>query len=133
MNNQPNKKPGVSIQEIENFAKRYRLEVFYCIAFILAAAFSFFLFGTGWSIFATALGALLGVCFPMKVEQATAGIFRFVFKQERTTQMILGAVGWVFAIFLPPLVFFLLGLIGGRGCYATSYPPRSQSKDSTSG
>jgi hypothetical protein len=41
-------------------------------------------------------------------------MFGFVARQERVTQMVLAAVMLVFAIFLPFIVFILLGLHGGK-------------------
>src|SRR5579863_1602645 len=107
-------KEGVSVKEIEEFTKKHRFEVFFCLAFILACFFSFVMWGPGWSIFAAALGAILGVLLPEKIAHMSKSILQFVFKQEQTTQLILGIVLLILAIFIPPLCFLLLGLHGGK-------------------
>lgn len=107
-------KEGVSVKEIEAFAKKHRFEVFFCLAFILACFFSFVLWGPGWSIIAAAVGAIIGVLLSGKMMHFSKMIFSFVFKQEKTVQLVLGIVGLILAIFIPPLYFLLLGLHGGK-------------------
>lgn len=106
-------KEGVSVQEIENFAKKYKFQLFFCLAFVLACFFSYVFFGTGWSLFLGALGGVLGVVFPAYAEKFAMSAFRFVGKQEKITQIVLGVVTLVLAVFLPFLIFLLLGLMGG--------------------
>jgi hypothetical protein len=107
-------KEGVSVKEIEAFAKKHRFEVFFCLAFILACFFTFILWGPGWSIIAAAVGAIIGILLAEKVTHFSKMIFSFVFKQEQTIQLVLGIVGLILAIFIPPLYFLLLGLHGGK-------------------
>ena len=108
-------KKGVSVKEIEEFTKKHRYEVFFCALFVLACIFGLVgHFGRGWSIFFSMGGAIAGVVFPSKVESFVTMIFRFIFKQEKTIQLVLGAVVLLLAIFLPFLVFLVLGLVGGR-------------------
>ena len=107
-------KEGVSVKEIEAFVKNHRLEVFFCLAFILACFFTFVLWGPGWSIIAAAVGAIIGILLSGKVANFSKMIFSFVFKQEMTIQLVLGIVGLILAIFIPPLYFLLLGLHGGK-------------------
>ncbi len=113
-------KEGVSIKEIEGFGKKYRFEIFFLAYFILASFFTFLFFGASWSIYLAGLGGILGVFLPRKLEKASQACFRFVFKQERITQIILGIVGVIVSIFLPPLIFFMLGLMGGFGVFTTA-------------
>ncbi len=109
------KKEGVSVKEIEQFAKKYKIEVFFGLSFIIACLFSFVFFGTGLAIIFATVGGVLGTIFPVKVEAITKKAFHFVFKQEPTTQLILGIVKLIISIFLPPLIFLSLGLQGGVG------------------
>src|ERR1700733_3555645 len=110
-------KEGMSVKEISSFTKKHRLEVFFCLAFLLACFFSFVMFGTGWAIIAAAVGAILGVLLSGKVMHLFKTIFHFIFKQEQTTQIILGVFLLIIAIFLPPLYFLLLGLSGGNDLF----------------
>jgi hypothetical protein len=107
-------KEGVSVKEIESFAKKYRFEVFFCLIFILACIFTFVLWGPAWSIVLATIGAVIGVLLSEKVAQFSKVIFSFIFKQDKTVQIVLGVVGLILAIFIPPLYFFLLGLHGGK-------------------
>lgn len=113
-------KEGISVQEIENFTKKYRFEVFFCLAFILASFFSFIFFGPAWSIYLAGLGGILGMWLPAKIEKMCNSVLKFIFKQEKVTQIVLGIVGWILSIFLPPLVFLFLGLMGGKDIHLQS-------------
>ena len=110
-------KEGVSVKEIEEFAKKHSFEVFFCLAFVLACFFTFVMWGAGWSIVATAVGGILGILLSHKIAHFSKMIFNFVFKQEKTTQLVLGIVCLVLAIFIPPLIFLLIGLHGGKDLY----------------
>lgn len=107
-------KQGMSVRELESFAKKHRFEVFFCLTFILSCFFSFVMFGPGWAIIVATIGALIGVLLADKIANTSKSLFRFVFKQEQTTQLILGIVGLIIAIFLPPVFFLILGLHGGK-------------------
>ncbi len=108
-------KKGVSVKEIEEFTKKHRYEVFFCAMFILACIFSVVgHFRCGWSILFAMGGAVLGVLIPNKVEPLLTRLFRFVFKQDKTMQLVLGGVSLLLSIFLPFLVFLVVGIIGGR-------------------
>ncbi|MBS0604738.1 MAG: hypothetical protein JSS60_06850 [Verrucomicrobia bacterium] len=107
-------KEGVSVKEIEEFTKKHRFEVFFCLAFVLACFFTFVMWGPGWSVVAAAVGAILGILLSGKVTHFSKMVFQFIFKHEQTTQLVLGIVFLILAIFIPPLYFLLLGLHGGK-------------------
>ena len=113
-------KEGVSVQELENFGKRYRFEIFFVIYFLLATLLTFLFFGATWSVFLAGVGGILGIWLPKKIEKAAKAAFQFVFKQEKATKLILAIVGVIVSFFLPPLVFFFLGLMGGTGMHAAA-------------
>lgn len=121
-------KEGVSVKEIEAFARKHSFEVFFCLAFVLACFFTFVMWGPGWSIVATAVGVILGILLSGKVAHLSKMIFHFVFKQEKTTQLVLGIVCLVLAIFIPPLLFLLAGLHGGKDIYHVAMEIYSQHK-----
>ncbi|MDR2539105.1 MAG: hypothetical protein LBC45_00525 [Chlamydiales bacterium] len=110
-------KEGVSVKEIETFAKQYRFEFFFCLAFALAFLFALIMYSRVWSIGASALGGILGVLFSRKVVYFSKAVLHFLFRQEKTTQFVLAIVALILAIFLPPLIFLLLGLHGGKDLY----------------
>lgn len=107
------KSEGVSVKEIETFAKNHRFELFFLFAIIFAAVFSFVFFNPGWSIFCGAIGSLVGGFYPVKTEQLFRTVFQFVLKQEQMIQIVLGSVLLILAIFLPFVIFATLGGCGG--------------------
>jgi hypothetical protein len=108
-------KKGVSVKEIEEFTKKHRYEVFFCALFVLTCIFSLVgHFGSGWSIFFAMGGAVLGAIFPTKTDSLLKMVFKFVFKQDKTIQIVLGAVSLILAIFVPFIIFLIVGLVAGR-------------------
>lgn len=99
---------GVSVKEIENFAKKHRYEVFLCLAFLLSGIFGSAIYSMMWMISATVIGGVIGVLLAQKVANLSKSIMQFIFKQETTTQLVLGIVLLIVAIFLAPLIFLLL-------------------------
>ena len=108
-------KEGVSVHELEGFASKHTTEVFSAIAIIIGAISSSYDFFTGpkLTILFLALGALVALFFPAPVEKGLKQLYSFTFKQEKMTEIILGAVKIVIAIFIPFLYFGLLGLLAG--------------------
>lgn len=107
------KKAGVSVKEIEAYAKKHRFEVVFILALVLACFFSFVFFWAGWGILLGAIGGITGVLFPQKTVEFGKKVFAFVNKQEQMVQIVLGCALLIFAVFLPFLIFSLLGLFGG--------------------
>jgi len=122
-------KEGVSVKEIEEFTKKHRCEVFFCLAFILACFFTFVMWGPGWSVVATATGGVIGVLLSHKVAHFSKMILQFIFKQEQTTQLVLGIIFLILAIFIPPLYFLLLGLHGGKDMQHRALEIKNQRHD----
>lgn len=112
----PNKE-GMTVQEIENFGKKYRFELAFLVYFVLASFFTFAFWGATWSIYLCGLGGVVGIWLPEKIASLASASFRFIFGQEKMTQIILAAVGVVVAIFLAPLIFLIVGLMGGMGIF----------------
>jgi hypothetical protein len=121
-------KEGVSVKEIEGFAKKHRFEVFFCLSFILACIFGAAIYSAMWLIGATVIGAIVGVLLSVKVAGFCKSVLHFVFKQEGTTQLVLGIVLLVVSIFLAPLIFLLIGLHGGKDMHLTAMEISSKSK-----
>ncbi len=108
-------KEGISTQQIENFARKHTQEVFSTLAIFIGAISSIFDFftGSGWSILFAAIGAITAIAFPVAIEKKLKKLYNFSLKQEKTTEMVLGGVKIVVAIFLPFLYFGFLGLLAG--------------------
>ncbi|OGN56663.1 MAG: hypothetical protein A3D96_05965 [Chlamydiae bacterium RIFCSPHIGHO2_12_FULL_44_59] len=108
-------KEGVSVQEVEDFARKYTTEVFSVLAIVIGAISSMYDFFTGskLTIAFLVIGIILGVFFPAPVERGLKQFYSFSFKQEKTTQMILGVVKIVVGLFIPFLLFGFIGLLAG--------------------
>lgn len=108
------KKEGVSVKEIEGYAKRHRFEIFFCILFVLASLFTLIFWGPTLSIFFTGIGAIIGIFIPNKIEHLARTMATKILHRESMTQLIIGIVALIIAIFLAPIVFLWAGLHSGR-------------------
>lgn len=108
-------KEGVSVQEMEDFARKYTTEVFSVLAIIIGSISSMYDFFTGpkFTIVLTAIGVILGVFFPAPVEKSLKQYYSFSYKQEKMTQVILGIVLIIISIFIPFILFGAVGLLAG--------------------
>lgn len=108
-------KEGVSVQEVEDFARKYTTEVFSVLAIVFGSISSMYDFFTGpkLSIAFVAIGVILGVFFPVPVEKALKQFYSFSYKQEKTTQLILGCVQIIVGLFIPFVLFCGIGLLAG--------------------
>src|SRR5690242_16277132 len=107
--NKPYKKEGLSVKELESFTKKHRLEVFFTLFFLLAGIFGW-IWSPSWCVVLGAIGAIAGALIPGKIQGVARNLWQFIFRQDRTTQIIMAAIALVLAIFLPFLVFLMIGL-----------------------
>lgn len=127
MNGNKERKEGVSVKELEGFAKKHRMEVFFCLFFFLAGIFGLFLWNPAWSVLLGAIGAIIGALIPVKIKGISHSLWQFVFRQDRTTQIIIAVIAFVLAIFVSPLVFLLIGLHGGKSMANAASQSQGQS------
>ncbi len=123
-------KEGVSVREIEEFARKHTVEAFFVLAILIAtisSAFDFFT-GSGWSVIFTSLGLILAVFFADRFEAGVKRCCQFFHKQERFTQIVLGVVKIVLALFVPFVLFFIVGVLAGTAYHY--YIRRCQSGES---
>ncbi|MBU6383944.1 MAG: hypothetical protein KGR16_06490 [Verrucomicrobia bacterium] len=108
-------KEGVSVQEVEDFARKYTTEVFSVLAILVGSISSMYDFFTGarMTIVFFAIGVIVGIFFPAPVEKGLKQFYNFSFKQEKTTQMVLGVVKLVVGLFIPFVLFGFMGLLAG--------------------
>lgn len=110
------KKEGLSVQEIENFGKHYRLEIFFSGLFFVSSICSFLIFSPAWSIYALGLGGILGAVLGKHVSKLMLGVFNFAQTQQKPTKIAIAAVAFVMAILVPPVCFLGFGLLAGKNC-----------------
>lgn len=108
------KKDGVSVKELEGYAKKHRFEIFFCILFILASLFTLVFWGPTLSIFLAGIGGIISVFMPSQIEAFSRKMAHTVFSKEATMQLIIAIVALIVAIFLAPIIFLLVGLHAGK-------------------
>ena len=115
-------KEGVSVEELETFARKYTTEVFLILAIIIASISSIFNFftGPGWSLSFAGIGAILSIAFPETVVKFQKKIFDLISKQEKAIQITVGVVRLVLALFLPFILFAEIGFLAGLGFHRYS-------------
>jgi len=110
------KREGVSVKELEGYAKKHRFEIFFCLLFVFASCFSLVFWGRGiFSVFFAGVGGIFGVFFPTKVDHFLHKMYAGLLKQEGTMQIIIAIVALIVAIFIAPIIFLLVGLHAGKG------------------
>lgn len=111
------KKPrgGFTVGEIEGKVRKYGLEIALCVVFILTAIFAL-IWGGGmvlWSILLSMIFAIIGVLVPKSMHKITTHALRFIYR-ERITSIVIAVVAVLISIFLPPIIFAIVGLIAGK-------------------
>lgn len=126
-------KEGVSVEEIEKFARKYTNEVFLIVSLILATISSVFSFFTGpsWSLFCAGLLAIIAIALPEQMGKAIKKMFKFQTKAEKTTTIVIGIIRIIFGIFIPFILFAELGLLAGYSFHiiAKEFMPEEQPKE----
>lgn len=124
-------KRGVTVQEIESMAKKYKFEVFFCLSFLLAALFSYFFSVMGWCVLLLVIGAILGMLIPTHIEKTISTLLQVSCKQEKVTQIIIGVILLLLSIVLSPVICLLLGLIAGKSLHRDMIHHKGQHLHST--
>ena len=108
-------KEGISVKELETFARKHLNEGLLILAIVIASFSSMLGFFTGpiWSIAFAGLCAVLGIAFPDQVMKLQKPIFKFLSRQDKTTQITIGIVRVILAIFIPFVIFAEMGFLAG--------------------
>ncbi len=108
-------KEGVSVQEMEDFARKYTTEVFSILAMVVGSISSMydFFIGPKMTIAFLAIGVIVAIVFPAPVERGLKQFYSFSYKQDKMTQMILGVAKIVVGLFIPFILFGFMGLLAG--------------------
>ncbi|NGX39802.1 MAG: hypothetical protein KR126chlam1_01135 [Chlamydiae bacterium] len=108
------KKDGMSVKELEGYAQKHRYEIFFCLLFVLASLFTLVFWGAELSVLLAGAGGIISILMPEKIHNFSKSMSSKISKMEKTTQMIVGIVALIVAIFLAPLVFLVIGLHAGK-------------------
>lgn len=124
-------KDGVSVNEIESFARKYTSEVFLVLAILIASISSIFDFfsGAGWSIAFAGACAIISILFPNHIEAALRKLFSFGTQNEKSMQIIIGIVRIVLAIFVPFILFGFVGLLAGTSFHIHTRNAMNEKKE----
>ncbi len=108
-------KEGVSVHEIEGFAGKHTSEIFSVLAILIGTFSSAYDFFTGpkVTLLFLAIGAIGGILFSAPVEKGLKQLYQFTLKKEKMTEILIGALKIVVALFVPFLYFGLMGLLAG--------------------
>jgi hypothetical protein len=115
MNLKEKLKEGVSVQELENLARKYTVEVFFIFSIFIATISSIwgFFIGYTWSLLFFGIGSILSVAFPEPTLKFSKKLYKLFGRQDKPSQVAVGIVRIVLAIFLPLIIFAELGMLTG--------------------
>lgn len=109
-----NKKEGVTVKELEGYAKNYRYEIFFCALFIFATIFSLVFWGAHISIFLAGIGGIVGALLSGPIEQFQHKMATTILAKDTSIQLIIALVAIIVSIFLAPLFFLCVGVNAGK-------------------
>ncbi len=106
---------GFTVSELEIKAKKYGLEICLCAMFLLTAIFTLAWGGAMllWSILLSMLFGIVGVIFPKHVKKIMHSGMEFIYK-EKVTSITFAVIGILVSIFLPVIIFALVGAVAGK-------------------
>ena len=112
---EPKPKSGFTVGEIEGRMRKYGLEIALCVVFILTAIFTLVWGGAMllWSILLAMIFGIIGVLVPKSMHKVTIHSHEFV-NREKITSIIIAVIAFLIAIFLPPIIFAIVGLMAGK-------------------
>lgn len=113
-NSPPPSDKGFKMGELEGKLKRFGLEIALCAIFILTAIFTLVWSGGMllWSVILSMIFAIVGVLTPRAMDKAITAGLEFVYK-EKITSIVMAVVGVLISIFVPAVIFALIGLLAG--------------------
>ena len=108
-------KGGFTVGELEGKMKKYGLEIALCLVFILTAIFALVWGGAMlvWSILLCMIFAIVGVLVPKSAHKISLASLTFV-STEEITAIIVAVLACLVAIFIPPIIFAIMGAVAGK-------------------
>ncbi len=127
---EPKNKGGFTVGELEGKVKKYGLEIALCVVFVLTAVFAL-VHGSSmlhWSILLCMIFAIVGILVPKSMDKITTHALRFIYK-EKITSIVMGVIACLVAIFLPPIIFAIVGLVAGKAFSLDGHMKNPHSKE----
>ena len=134
-NNLSNKfKDGVTVEELEKFARKYTNEAFLILALLVATVSSVFGFFSGpiWSVLFMGAMAIVAIALPEKIGNFLRKILKFQVTAEKAITIMIGIVRIIIGLFLPFILFAELGLLAGFAFHTTArefIPPKKENSE----
>lgn len=134
---QPGSKGGYTIQELEDMWQKYVVEIGVGVVFVLTAIFSLIIGGwmVVWSILLSMIFGIVSVVFPDTSKKITGKSLGFINGLEKVTLIVTFVLAAIVAIFLPCVIFAMVGFVAGHSIHYDAYgktppmvAPRSNSK-----
>ncbi|MCH9621184.1 MAG: hypothetical protein S4CHLAM20_06010 [Chlamydiia bacterium] len=113
-NNSNNGRKGFTVSELEGTAKKYASEIGLSAIFVVTAIFTLIWGGAMmvWSVLLCMILGIVGTLVPDSMTIWMSKAFDFIYK-EKVMLIVVGIVMLVIGIFIPVLIFALIGLIAG--------------------
>ena len=101
--------------EIEGKFKKYSIEIILCVIYILTAIFALVWGGAMivWSILLSMIFAIIGSLLPQSMHKVVNQAHKFIHR-EQITSIIIGIIFILVSIFLPAIIFAIIGLMAGK-------------------
>lgn len=111
------KREGLTVREISELGNKYRIEVFVCLLLLLTCIFNFIFIGGSLSILTATIGGIIGTLLSPKLEPHLKAMVKYPLQQSTTVQLIIAGAVLLVGIFLPLVIFLVLGLYAGVTIY----------------
>jgi hypothetical protein len=107
-------KKGFTVSELEGTARKYASEIGISVIFAISAIFTLIWSGAMmvWAVLLCMILAIVGTIIPDSMSKAINKAVDFVYK-EKIMLIVTGVVLLIVAIFIPVLIFGLVGLLAG--------------------
>jgi uncharacterized membrane protein YjjP (DUF1212 family) len=116
------KERGFTVSELEAKMRKFGIEATLCGAFLLSAIFALLWSGKMlvWSILLTGIGGIVGTVLPKMIHKTLGSLMHFCTK-ERVTATIVAILMVLLSIFVPFVIFAIVGTVAGKSLAAAGH------------
>jgi hypothetical protein len=118
-------KGGFTVGELEGKVRKFGVEIVLCASFVLTAIFALIWGGAMmvWSILLCMIFSIIGALVPKSIHKLAHHTARFALK-DKVTGIVIAVVLILLSIFLPPIVFAIVGAKAGKSFLLDIEPHR---------
>ena len=112
--NKDSNSKGFTVSQIEGQVKKYASEIGLCVIFAVSAIFTLIWSGSMmiWSIILCMALAIIGTLIPSYMNDGINKIVDFIYR-DKIVLIVAGVVLLIIAIFIPVIIFAIVGLLSG--------------------